>query len=34
MAIDWDIKHDPIQFQAGNTDMIESDYKYDPRVDL
>ena len=31
-GIDWDINHDPIQFQAGNTDMIESDYKYDPRV--
>ena len=31
-GIDWDINHEPIQFQAGNTDMIESEYKYDPRV--
>lgn len=31
-GIDWDINHEPIRFQAGNTDMIESDYKYDPRV--
>jgi len=31
-GIDWDINHEPIQFQAGNTDMIDSDYKYDPRV--
>ncbi|MCM4164543.1 MULTISPECIES: glycoside hydrolase family 130 protein [unclassified Arenibacter] len=31
-GIDWDINHEPIQFQAGNTEMIESDYKYDPRV--
>lgn len=28
----WDIDHQPIKMQAGNTDMIESDYKYDPRV--
>ena len=31
-GIDWNINHEPIQMQAGNTDMIESDYKYDPRV--
>ncbi|SHJ77350.1 beta-1,4-mannooligosaccharide/beta-1,4-mannosyl-N-acetylglucosamine phosphorylase [Arenibacter nanhaiticus] len=31
-GINWEINHDPISFQAGNTDMIESDYKYDPRV--
>lgn len=31
-GIDWDIKHDPITFKSGNTEMIESDYKYDPRV--
>ncbi len=31
-GIDWDIDHEPIRFKAGNTDMIESDYKYDPRV--
>lgn len=31
-AIHWDINHEPIKMQAGNTDMIESDYKYDPRV--
>lgn len=28
----WRIEHEPIRFQAGNTDMIESAYKYDPRV--
>ena len=31
-GIDWDIDHEPIDFVAGNTQMIESDYKYDPRV--
>ena len=31
-GIHWDIQHEPIQFKAGNTEMIESDYKYDPRV--
>ncbi len=31
-GIHWDIEHDPIKFKAGNTDMIESEYKYDPRV--
>jgi beta-1,4-mannooligosaccharide/beta-1,4-mannosyl-N-acetylglucosamine phosphorylase len=31
-GIDWDINHEPIAFKAGNTDMIDSDYKYDPRV--
>ena len=31
-GIHWEIEHNPIQFKAGNTDMIESDYKYDPRV--
>lgn len=31
-GINWDINHDPIVMQAGNTQMIESDYKYDPRV--
>ena len=31
-GIDWEINHDPIEFGAGNTEMIESDYKYDPRV--
>ena len=33
-GIDWDINHEPIKMQAGNTEMIESDYKYDPRVVL
>ena len=28
----WDINHEPIVFKAGNTDMIDSAYKYDPRV--
>ena len=31
-GINWDINHEPIQFKAGNTEMIESEYKYDPRV--
>lgn len=31
-GIDWDINHEPIVMQSGNTDMIESAYKYDPRV--
>ncbi|WP_284042148.1 glycoside hydrolase family 130 protein [Flagellimonas myxillae] len=31
-GINWDIAHNPISFQEGNTSMIDSDYKYDPRV--
>lgn len=31
-GIHWDINHEPIQFCCGNTDSIESAYKYDPRV--
>lgn len=31
-AIHWNINHEPIVMQAGNTQMIDSDYKYDPRV--
>lgn len=31
-AINWNIEHQPIVMQAGNTQMIDSDYKYDPRV--
>lgn len=31
-GIHWKINEDPIVFEAGNTDMIESEYKYDPRV--
>ena len=31
-GIHWDISHEPIRFKAGNTEMIESEYKYDPRV--
>jgi len=31
-GINWKINHEPIQMQAGNTRMIDSDYKYDPRV--
>lgn len=27
-GIHWDINHEPIQFKAGNTEMIESEYKY------
>lgn len=31
-GIHWDIDHTPIVMKAGNTPMIHSDYKYDPRV--
>ncbi len=31
-GINWDIEHEPIKFRPGNTNMIDSDYKYDPRV--
>jgi len=31
-GINWDIEHEPIKMKAGNTSMIDSDYKYDPRV--
>ena len=31
-GINWKINHEPIQMQAGNTKMIDSEYKYDPRV--
>jgi beta-1,4-mannooligosaccharide/beta-1,4-mannosyl-N-acetylglucosamine phosphorylase len=31
-GINWDIEHRPINFKEGNTNMIASDYKYDPRV--
>ena len=31
-GIHWDIEHEPIVMQAGNTDLLHSEYKYDPRV--
>ena len=31
-GIHWDIDHEPIVMKSGNTEMIDSDYKYDPRV--
>ncbi len=31
-GLDWDIRPDPIVMEPGNTEMIASDYKYDPRV--
>ena len=31
-GVDWKIEHDPIKMKPGNTEMIDSDYKYDPRV--
>ncbi|MEL6942917.1 MAG: glycoside hydrolase family 130 protein [Bacteroidota bacterium] len=31
-AIHWEIEDQPIVMQAGNTDFIPSDYKYDPRL--
>ncbi len=33
-GIDWDICPNPITMKTGNTEMIYSDYKYDPRVTL
>ena len=32
-GINWEISHEPIKFKAGNTRMIESEYKY-TRCDL
>jgi len=31
-GLNWDIDHEPIDMIGGNTEMIHSDYKYDPRV--
>lgn len=31
-GINWNLEHEPIEFKAGNTEMIDSAYKYDPRV--
>ena len=31
-GLQWEIDERPITMRAGNTEMIESDYKYDPRV--
>ncbi len=31
-GINWEIENDPIKMSAGNTEMLHSDYKYDPRV--
>lgn len=31
-GIHWKIDHNPIEMKAGNTDLLHSDYKYDPRV--
>ena len=31
-GINWEINHHLIKMKAGNTKMIDSDYKYDPRV--
>jgi beta-1,4-mannooligosaccharide/beta-1,4-mannosyl-N-acetylglucosamine phosphorylase len=31
-GIDWKIEPEPIKMKAGNTKMLHSDYKYDPRV--
>ena len=31
-GVHWEIENEPIRFECGNTDMIESTYKYDPRV--
>ena len=31
-GINWEINEEPIEMMVGNTEMIDSDYKYDPRV--
>lgn len=31
-GVNWKISDTPIKFVPGNTEMIDSDYKYDPRV--
>ncbi len=31
-GINWEIEDDPIKFEAGNTKLLHSDYKYDPRL--
>lgn len=31
-GINWEVNENPIEMVPGNTQMIESDYKYDPRV--
>ena len=31
-GVNWNINHEPIKFECGNTEMIDSTYKYDPRV--
>ena len=31
-GVHWNIEHEPIVFKAGNTEMMDSAYKYDPRV--
>ncbi|MCF0184816.1 MAG: glycoside hydrolase family 130 protein [Bacteroidaceae bacterium] len=31
-GLNWEIEHEPIRFECGNTQMIHSEYKYDPRV--
>ncbi len=31
-GLNWKIEDQPIQMKAGNTDLIHSDYRYDPRV--
>lgn len=31
-GINWKINHEPISMKAGNSDLLHSDYKYDPRV--
>ncbi|MCP3927862.1 MAG: glycosidase [Bacteroidetes bacterium] len=31
-GIQWEIEDKPIKMEAGNTDLVHSDYRYDPRV--
>jgi len=31
-GINWDIEDEPVKFEPGNTNILHSDYKYDPRL--
>lgn len=31
-GIDWDIEPQPIKMEVGNTSLLHSDYRYDPRI--
>ena len=31
-GINWELEHDPIVMQEGNSNLVRSDYRYDPRI--